>query len=61
MCDSLLGWALWSDDQRLSKSDSAHPTGWSSMTLTADGELKTGALSFSSVTNTRAVTEPQRL
>ena len=38
-----------------------HPTGWSSMMLTADGELKTGALSFSSVTKTRAVTEPQRL
>lgn len=39
----------------------AHPTGWSSMTLTAAGELNTGVLSFSSVTNTRAVTEPQRL
>lgn len=38
-----------------------YPTGWSSMTLTADGELNTGELSFSSVTNSRAVTEPHRL
>ena len=30
------------------------------MTLTTDGELKAGALSLTSVTNTRAVTDPQR-